>query len=88
MQNFHRRVSIVRGRVVTMSGQGLIGVRVSVDRTLDASNYGFTLSRPDGWYDICPRLCLLLSTLKTLEIQILLVRKKDNPLSPMGMLLV
>ena len=46
---FCRRVSIVRGRVVTMTGQGLIGVRVSVDRTLDASNYGFTLSRPDGW---------------------------------------
>ena len=46
---FCRRVSIVRGRVVTMTGQGIIGVRVSVDRTQEATNYGFTLTRPDGW---------------------------------------
>ena len=45
----HRRVSIIRGRVVTMTGQGIIGVRVSVDRTKDANNYGFTLTRPGGW---------------------------------------
>ena len=44
-----RRVSIIRGRVITMSGQGIIGVRVSVDRTRDATNYGFTLTRPGGW---------------------------------------
>ena len=46
---FSRRVSIIRGRVVTMTGQGIIGVRVSVDRTKDANNYGFTLTRPGGW---------------------------------------
>jgi hypothetical protein len=32
-----------------MTGQGVIGVRVSVDRTRDATNYGFTLTRPGGW---------------------------------------
>ena len=47
---YFSRVSIIRGRVVTMSGQGIIGVRVSVDRTKDSTNYGFTLSRPGGWY--------------------------------------
>ncbi len=46
----YRRVSIIRGRVITMSGQGIIGVRVSVDRTRDATNYGFTLTRPGGWW--------------------------------------
>ena len=46
---FSRRVSIIRGRVVTMTGQGIIGVRVSVDRAKDANNYGFTLTRPGGW---------------------------------------
>ena len=44
-----RRVSIIRGRVVTPTGQGVIGVRVSVGRTKDAPNYGFTLTRPGGW---------------------------------------
>ena len=44
-----RRVSIIRGRVVTMTGQGIIGVRVSVDRATNANNYGFTLTRPGGW---------------------------------------
>ena len=43
------RVSIIRGRVVTMNGQGIIGVRVSVARTKDSTNYGFTLTRPGGW---------------------------------------
>ena len=46
---FFSRVSIIRGRVVTLSGQGIIGVRVSVDRTKDSTNYGFTLTRPGGW---------------------------------------
>ena len=48
-KTFFSRVSIIRGRVITMSGQGIIGVRVSVDRTRDATNYGFTLTRPGGW---------------------------------------
>ena len=47
--NFFSRVSIIRGRVVTMNGQGIIGVRVSVARTKDSTNYGFTLTRPGGW---------------------------------------
>ena len=46
---YFSRVSIIRGRVVTLSGQGIIGVRVSVDRTKDSTNYGFTLTRPGGW---------------------------------------
>ena len=46
---FFSRVSIIRGRVVTLSEQGIIGVRVSVDRTKDSTNYGFTLTRPGGW---------------------------------------
>jgi hypothetical protein len=47
-----RRASIIRGRVTTATGEGVIGVRVSVDRTRGASNYGFTLTRPDGWFDM------------------------------------
>ena len=39
------RFSLVRGRVVTSSGEGIIGVRDSVDKSRGASNYGFTLTR-------------------------------------------
>ncbi|CAB4063440.1 Teneurin-m,Tenascin,Teneurin-a [Lepeophtheirus salmonis] len=46
------RASIIRGRVITSQGQGIIGVRVSVDRVKEASNYGFTLTRPEGWFDM------------------------------------
>jgi len=42
----------VRGRVLTRTGEGIIGVRVSVDRNSGASNYGFTLTRPGGWFDM------------------------------------
>ena len=30
---------------MTSSGEGIIGVRVSVDKSRGASNYGFTLTR-------------------------------------------
>ena len=46
------RASVVRGRVLTQTGEGIIGVRVSVDRNSGASNYGFTLTRPGGWFDM------------------------------------
>lgn len=50
---FHeKRVSIIRGQVVTANGQGIIGVRVSVKGSRDANHYGFTLTRPGGWFDM------------------------------------
>ena len=42
------RAAVVRGQVVTESGMGLIGVRVST--TLP--NEGFTMTRDDGWFDL------------------------------------
>ncbi len=42
------RAAVVRGRVVTSNGMGLIGVRVST--TLP--NEGFTMTRDDGWFDL------------------------------------
>jgi hypothetical protein len=47
-----RRAAVIRGQVTTAAGEGIIGVRVSVDRTRGASNYGFTLTRPGGWFDM------------------------------------
>jgi hypothetical protein len=47
-----RRAAVIRGRVTTAAGEGIIGVRVSVDRTRGASNYGFTLTRPGGLFDM------------------------------------
>ena len=44
-----RRVSVIRGRVLTPSGQGLRGVRVSNGA---AQKEGFTLTRSDGVFDI------------------------------------
>ena len=44
----YSRAAVVRGRVVTASGMGLIGVRVST--TLP--NEGFTMTRDDGWFDL------------------------------------
>ncbi|GAB6032657.1 hypothetical protein CHUAL_011535 [Chamberlinius hualienensis] len=43
------RVSVIRGRVVNKLGQGLRGIRVSVEKE---PNFGFTLSRDQGWFDI------------------------------------
>ena len=42
------QVSVLRGQVVTVNGEGIIGVRVSVKGAASA-NYGFTLTRPGGW---------------------------------------
>ncbi|GIY23945.1 hypothetical protein CDAR_467421 [Caerostris darwini] len=40
------RVSVIRGRVVSREGNGLIGIRVSVATD---PQFGFTLTRSDGW---------------------------------------
>ncbi|GFY52622.1 teneurin-a [Trichonephila inaurata madagascariensis] len=40
------RVSVARGQVVNKEGTGLIGVRVSVATD---PQFGFTLTRLDGW---------------------------------------
>ncbi|KAF4528732.1 hypothetical protein B566_EDAN008998 [Ephemera danica] len=55
LQNYARqesfnesRTAVVRGRVVTASGMGLMGVRVSTSQHLE----GFTLTREDGWFDL------------------------------------
>ena len=45
---YFSRAAVVRGQVVTPSGMGLIGVRVST--TLP--NEGFTMTRDDGWFDL------------------------------------
>ena len=44
-----RKVSVIRGRVLTPSGQGLRGVRVSNGLAL---REGFTLTRSDGQFDM------------------------------------
>ncbi|XP_047517737.1 teneurin-m isoform X2 [Pieris napi] len=42
------RSAVIRGRVVTSLGSGLLGVRVSTSTPLE----GFTLTREDGWFDL------------------------------------
>ncbi|XP_011495587.1 PREDICTED: teneurin-m [Ceratosolen solmsi marchali] len=42
------RSAVVRGRVVTSLGMGLMGVRVSTSTPQE----GFTLTRDDGWFDL------------------------------------
>jgi teneurin len=42
------RSAVLRGRVVTSLGMGLVGVRVSTSAPLE----GFTLTRDDGWFDL------------------------------------
>lgn len=44
----HSRSAVIRGRVVTSLGMGLVGVRVSTTTLLE----GFTLTRDDGWFDL------------------------------------
>ncbi|KAG5882426.1 hypothetical protein JTB14_007052 [Gonioctena quinquepunctata] len=55
LQNYARqetfnesRSAVVRGRVTTQMGIGLMGVRVSTSTPLE----GFTLTRDDGWFDL------------------------------------
>jgi len=43
------RVSVIRGKIVTPDGNGLTGIRISVATD---PQFGFTLTRPDGWWDI------------------------------------
>ncbi|KAK6625770.1 hypothetical protein RUM43_006069 [Polyplax serrata] len=48
-ENFNEsRSAVVRGRVTTPLGIGLMGVRVSTSTPLE----GFTLTREDGWFDL------------------------------------
>ncbi|XP_074593790.1 teneurin-m-like isoform X2 [Brevipalpus obovatus] len=44
------RVSVIRGQVISPDGNGITGIRVSV-ASVD-TKLGFTLTRPDGWFDI------------------------------------
>jgi len=44
-----KRVSVLRGRVLSQQGLGVVGVRVSVERH---PRFGFTLTRNGGWFDI------------------------------------
>ncbi|XP_069941027.1 teneurin-a isoform X3 [Cherax quadricarinatus] len=44
-----RRVAVIRGRVVTPQGQGIVGVRTSVDKE---SRFGLTATRKGGWFDV------------------------------------
>ncbi|XP_065159892.1 teneurin-m isoform X3 [Atheta coriaria] len=55
LQNYARqeslnesRSAVVRGRVITTMGMGLMGVRVSTATPLE----GFTMTRDDGWFDL------------------------------------
>ncbi|XP_069961217.1 teneurin-m-like isoform X2 [Cherax quadricarinatus] len=43
-----RRAAVVRGRVVTRAGRGVVGLRVATMENQE----GFTLTRRDGWFDI------------------------------------
>ncbi|KAA0203176.1 hypothetical protein HAZT_HAZT011068 [Hyalella azteca] len=43
------RVSVIRGRVVSANGEGIVGVRTSVDKQ---SKYGLTATRKGGWFDL------------------------------------
>ncbi|XP_042234258.1 teneurin-m-like isoform X2 [Homarus americanus] len=43
-----RRAAVVRGRVVTRAGRGVVSLRVATGESLE----GFTLTRRDGWFDI------------------------------------
>ncbi|ODN02024.1 Teneurin-a [Orchesella cincta] len=44
-----RRVSVIRGQVLSPDGLGIVGIRVSVDKS---SRFGFTLTRKGGWFDM------------------------------------
>jgi len=45
---FPRNVCVLRGRIVTRHGRGIVGVRISREFQLSE---GFTLSRKDGFFD-------------------------------------
>jgi len=43
---------VIRGQVISREGNGLIGIRVSVATD---PQFGFTLTRGDGWYEFVMR---------------------------------
>ena len=44
----YSRAAVLRGRVVTTSGRGLTGVRVT---HADIHTEGYTMTQEDGWFD-------------------------------------
>lgn len=48
LHSFYSRSAVIRGRVITQLGTGLMGVRVSTSNPRE----GFTLTRDDGWFDL------------------------------------
>ena len=45
---FYSRSAVLRGRVVTETGRGLVGVRVTHS---DLHTEGYTMTQEDGWFD-------------------------------------
>jgi len=45
---FLSRAAVIRGRVLTATGRGLVGVRVT---HADLHNEGYTMTQEDGWFD-------------------------------------
>ena len=48
MTFFYSRSAVLRGRVVTETGRGLVGVRVTHS---DLHTEGYTMTQEDGWFD-------------------------------------
>lgn len=46
--SFFSRAAVIRGRVVTETGRGLMGVRVT---HADLHTEGYTMTQQDGWFD-------------------------------------
>ena len=46
--SLYSRAAVLRGRVVTTSGRGLVGVRVT---HADIHTEGYTMTQEDGWFD-------------------------------------
>ena len=44
----YSRAAVIRGRVLTNTGRGLVGVRVT---HADLHNEGYTMTQEDGWFD-------------------------------------
>ena len=45
---FYSRAAVLRGRVVTETGRGLVGVRVTHS---ELHTEGYTMTQEDGWFD-------------------------------------
>ena len=48
LQSFFSRSAVLRGRVITETGRGLVGVRVT---HADLHTEGYTMTQEDGWFD-------------------------------------